>query len=267
MPVGTAINVLTVLAGTLIGVLLGNRLPERMRETATIATGLVSLALGFQMGVQTHNILVTLGSLAAGGIAGEWWRLDDRLNALGNWVEARVVSLTQRARTKAASVREGQAEGSIARAFVTASLLFCVGPITVLGAIQDGSGNYQLLAIKALLDGIVSIALASSLGWGVGLAALTVLIFQGFVTLTSKFVGQEIGSILAERTIRAGGQLLPLGSTMVAEMTAAGGLMIVAIGLLLLDVKRIRVANFLPSLVAAPAIVLALHWLRVPLAP
>ncbi len=269
LPIGTLMNVGTVVFGTLLGSSLGNRLPQRLRETALVAVGLITLALGFKMGLQTHNVLITLGCLAAGSMLGEWWRLDAHLDALGGWVEARVTA-SQGSRSAAvleATDASASTDRSLARAFVTASLIFCVGPVTVLGAINDGAGDYQLLAIKALLDGIASIALASSLGWGVGLAAITVFVFQGTISLVSWLVGQGAAALLLGQTILAGGQPLPLGTTMMAEMTAVGGMVIMGLGLILLDLKRIRIANFLPSLALAPLLVLLLHWLKVPVAP
>ncbi|MBA3947103.1 MAG: DUF554 domain-containing protein [Herpetosiphonaceae bacterium] len=266
LPIGTLLNVGTVLLGTLLGSSLGNRLPERMHETTLVAVGLITLALGFKMGLQTHNILITLGSLATGGMLGEVWCLDAHLDALGRWVEAKV---TVRRMGQTGEVAEviASSNHSIAHAFVTASLIFCVGPVTVLGAINDGAGDYQLLAIKALLDGIASIALASSLGWGVGLAAITVFVFQGAISLVSWLVGQSAATLLLGQTVLAGGQALPLGTTMIAEMTAVGGMVIIGLGLILLDLKRIRIANFLPSLALAPVLVLLLHWFGVPIAP
>ena len=269
LPIGTLLNVGTVLLGTLIGSSLGNRLPARLRDTTLVAVGLITLALGFKMGLQTHNILITLGCLAVGGMLGEVWRLDARLDALGRWVEAKITVGQGEGPSEAAKATTASAstDRSIARAFVTASLIFCVGPVTVLGAINDGAGDYQLLAIKALLDGIAAIALASSLGWGVGLAAVTVFVFQGTISLVSWVVGQGAATLLLGQTVLAGGQALPLGPTMMAEMTAVGGMVIMGLGLILLDLKHIRIANFLPSLALAPVLVLLLHWFRVPVAP
>jgi uncharacterized membrane protein YqgA involved in biofilm formation len=140
--------------------------------------------------------------------------------------------------------------GRFTEAFVTASLVFCVGPMTILGAFQDGiSGDYSLLAIKSMLDGFTALAFASSLGLGVPLAVITILVYQGGLSLLAGLL-QNV-----------------LTTAMIAEMTAAGGVLILAIGLMLLDLKRIRVANLLPALVIAPLIVAALTALGLPLAP
>ncbi|MCL6431218.1 MAG: DUF554 domain-containing protein [Anaerolineae bacterium] len=227
---GTLLNIATVLAGGLIGTAFGARLPERVRETVLHGLGLVTLAVGIHLTLQTKNILIVMGSVLAGGILGEWWRLEDRLQAAGKWLEARV----QRGR--------GAGTGTFVQGFVTASLVFCVGPMTVLGSIQDGlSGDYRLLAIKSLLDGFAALAFASSLGFGVVFSVLTILVYQGGLTLLAAQVQQV------------------LTQPMIAEMTATGGILIMAIGLLLLEIKRVRVGNFLPAIAIAPLVVAVLQ--------
>lgn len=261
VPVGTLLNIVTVAIGTLIGVLLGDRLPERMRETAMAVIGLVTLTLGIQMTSATHNILLTLVSVLVGSMLGETLRIDEALNRLGERIE----DLATRRQRK---VIDAAPRASVATAFVTASLIFCVGPITVVGSIQDGlTGDYQLIAIKSLLDLIASLTLASTLGWGVGLSTLTILVVQGGISIGARLVGENAVGLVAERTVRAGETLLPLGTTMLDEMTAAGGILMLGIALLLLDLKRVRVANMLPAVALAPAIVVLLRWLNVPVAP
>lgn len=278
LPVGALINVMTVAIGSLIGVLIGNRLPERFRETAMAVIGLVTLVLGLQMSWSTHNILVTLIGVLLGGILGEWWRIDAALERLGRGVEALVTRRTaantrQAERAAPADALRDSTEPtgrptSVATAFVTASLIFCVGPITILGSIQDGlQGDYQLIAIKSLLDMITSLTLAAVLGWGVGLSTLTILSVQGGITLLAHALGERATSLVSGRTILAGGDTLPLGSVMLDEMTAAGGILMLGIGLLILDLKRIRVANLILAVGIAPAIVLLLYVIGVPVAP
>jgi len=251
----------TVAVGTLVGVLLGDRLPERMRDTAMAVIGLVTLAIGIQMASATHNILLTLVSVLVGGVLGEALRIDDGLNQLGKRIEA----LVTRHGTNAA---DGHQRPSIATAFVTASLIFCVGPITVVGSIQDGlTGDYQLIAIKSVLDLIASLTLAATLGWGVGLSTFTILIIQGGISVLAQLVGENATGVVAGRTVLAGGEALPLGTTMLDEMTAAGGILMLGLALLLLDLKHVRVANLLPAVVLAPLIVAALCWFGVPIAP
>ncbi len=213
------------------------------------------------MASATHNILLTLVSVLLGSALGEALRIDEALNRLGKRIEVMVTR--DRVNVPGTTPR-----ASIATAFVTASLIFCVGPITVVGSIQDGlTGDYQLIAIKSLLDMIASLTLASTLGWGVGLSTLTILVVQGGISVGAQLAGENAVGLVAERTIRAAETLLPLGSTMLDEMTAAGGILMLGIALLLLDLKRIRVANMLPAVALAPALVVVLYWLNVPISP
>ncbi len=232
---GTVINVITVLLGATLGTLLGARFPDRVRETIMGALGLMVLVLGFGMSI-AGNALIVLASLLLGGIVGEWLEIDERLNALGRALEARL--------------ERGGAVGNFTRGFVTASLVFCVGPLTILGSIQDGLlGDYRLLAIKSLLDGFAGLAFASTLGIGVAFAALTVLIFQGALSLSAMLVGAALGSVTKD-------------TGWVVQLTATGGVILLGIGLLLLDLKRLRVANLLPAIFIAPLIQVALDYFR-----
>lgn len=224
---GTLINTATVLVGGTVGTFLRSRFPDRVRQMVMWGVGLISLVIGLQMSLATKNILVVLGSLLAGGIMGELIRLHDGLNKLGGALQAEFST--------------GK-DSTFSKGFVTASLLFCVGPMTVLGSIQDGlNGDYTLLATKSALDGFASLAFAASMGWGVVFAAFTILLYQGGLTLGAGLV----------KTV--------LTEPMVVEMTATGGTLILAIGLNLLDLATIRVANFLPALLIAPTVVGLLH--------
>jgi uncharacterized protein len=227
------------------------------------------------MSWRTHNILVLLGGVLLGAVLGEWWRIDAALERFGRSVESLVTGRTAASADPAAragdaptSTPSTQSHTSIATAFVTASLIFCVGPITVLGSIQDGlRGDYQLIAIKSLLDLITSLTLAAALGWGVGLSALTIFAVQGGITLLARALGESATGLVSGRTILAGGDALPLGSVMLDEMTAAGGILMLGMGLLILDLKRIRVANLIPAIGVAPALVLLLYAIGAPVAP
>jgi uncharacterized protein len=222
---GTFINVGTVLLGTLIGVAVGRRLPERMQQRVMAGLGLLTAVIGMDLALPPHglNFLYVLGGVLLGGLVGEAIGIERWLERLGDRIQATV------SRTGHSTVSE---------AFVTASLLFCVGPLTVVGAIQDGlTGNYQALATKALLDGFAAIALASGLGWGVGLAAITILVVQG---------GLSLGAGAFESVLR--GQAL-------AALVSAGGVLILGISLRLLGLTDVKVGNFLPALVLAPALV------------
>ena len=223
---GTVINVITVVAGGTLGALLGERLPSRIRQIVMQGVGLVTLAVGMSMAITTKNFLLVLISIVIGGILGEWWRLEERLDRAGNWLETKAARFPFLAR------------GEFTKGFVTASLVFCVGPMTILGSIQDGlSGDYTLLAIKSVLDGFSCLAFAASMGMGATFSAITVLVYQGILTL---------GASLFQTV---------LTDTIITEMTATGGVMILGIGLLLLEIKRVRVANFLPALAIVPLLV------------
>lgn len=226
---GTLLNVAAVLIGTTIGLLLGARMPRRMQETLTDGLGLFTLAIGFALAlrllldrsVPAGTDLAVLGALLAGAVVGELLRLSDRLDALGDWFQRRLA--------------RGEERSRISEAFVTASLVFCVGPLTILGSIQNGlTGDIQLLAVKSLLDGVASIAFAAALGVGVYLSALTVLIVQGGIALAAWLLGSG------------------LDPAAIDAASAVGGILLLGVGLRLLDIKRVRVVNFLPALLFAP---------------
>jgi uncharacterized protein len=224
---GTAINVLAILAGTLVGVLLGARLPEGLQRRVLAGLGLVTLVIGVDLALAWRDTspLYVLGGVLLGGLAGEALGIEARLAALGDGIQRRV----EASRGSTSRVSE---------AFFNASLLFCVGPLAVVGAIQDGlTGDYEALATKALLDGFASIALSAALGWGVALAAVTVLVYQGALSL---------GATLFEDVLQ--GEALD-------ALTSAGGVLIIGISLKLLDVADVKVGNFLPALIFAPALV------------
>ncbi len=236
---GTIINIITVLIGGTLGTFLGARLPEAIRDTVMSAIGLVVLVIGFEMTLSSHNILIPMFSVLIGGIVGEWWDIEDRLNGFGRWLEERTKYWL------------GEDERSITRAFVTASLVFCVGPLTVLGAIQDGlTGDFQLLAVKAILDGFTSLAFAATLGPGVLLSIITLLLYQGGIAVTAMLFGSVLGEVTKT-------------TPWVLEMTAAGGILVLGIGLGLLDIKRVRVGNLLPAVLIAPLIVVLLELLKI----
>ncbi|MGI8701006.1 MAG: DUF554 domain-containing protein [Nocardioidaceae bacterium] len=243
---GTVVNVLTVLLGAGIGVLLGNRLPERTRDVVTDALGLVTLLvaglnalsvtdsrLSDEVGGSTP-VLIVLGSLLVGGICGSLLRIEARLEGFGGWLQA---GLTGNA---GSLERRRFIEG-----FVAASLLFCVGPLTILGSLSDGLGNgADQLLLKATLDGFAAIAFASSFGWGVAASALVVAIVQGSLTV----VGAAVGSLLPEAQLVA--------------VTATGGLLLVGVALRLLRIRQIPVGDLLPALLVAPVLTAAVAALR-----
>jgi uncharacterized membrane protein YqgA involved in biofilm formation len=226
--IGTLINVGTVLLGTLIGVLLGRRLPGGLQERVMAGLGLVTLVLGIDNALEWRHTspLIVFGAVLLGGIAGELIGIERWLGRLGDVAQRRLAG--------------GREHSRVSEGFVTASLLFCVGPLTVVGSIQDGlTGDHATLASKALLDGFAAIAFASTLGWGVGLAALSVLVIQGGISLGAG----AFENILSE------------GSEALAALTSAGGVLIIGISLKLLGLKDVKVGNFLPALVLAPLLV------------
>ncbi len=236
---GTLLNVATVLAGTVIGVFAGSRMPARMQESLVAGLGLFTLLIGASMGLrmftdasaQPGDDLAVLAAVLLGVAIGEAVRLHDGLEWLGGWFQRRLAT--------------GDRPSRIAEGFVTASLVFCVGPLTILGSLENGlTGDIRLLAIKSLLDGVASIAFAAALGWGVALSALTVLVVQGGIA-GSAFLLRDV---MDEATILA--------------ITASGGVILLAVALRLLDLKPVRVANFLPALLLAPAFVRVAEWLR-----
>ena len=237
--IGTLINAGTVLIGTATGTLLGTRLPERVRETLMHALGLVTFMVAVSQGLAAFrppltdlsrgSVLIVLGSVLVGGVIGELLGIERGLDRVGNALKGRF----------------GRGQARFTEGFVVASLVFCVGPLTILGAIQDGlEGDFQLLAIKSLLDGFAAVAFASALGWGVGFSALTVLIYQGALTVAASAVAE----VFTE--------------PMIAAMSAVGGVLILGIALRLLDLREVRVANLLPALVIAPVVVAVMERLR-----
>ncbi len=238
---GTLINILTVLIGSAMGLAFGSRLPARVRNTVVAGLGLFTALIGVQMFLETQNAILVLGSILFGGLLGEWWRIEERLNKIGGQLEARFGGNSGKPDDRAGS-RE-----RFMRGFLTASLLFCVGPMTILGSIQDGlTGDYRLLAIKAVLDGFASLAFASTLGIGVMFSALTILVVQGGLSLSAALIQGLITD------------------PMIAEMTAAGGVLLIGLALSsLLEIKTIRVGNLLPALLLAPLLVAALAALGI----
>ena len=218
MLVGTAANVGAIVLGSIVGLLLKRKLPRRITTILTQGLGLVTVLIGIKMMLATENVLIVLLSVIAGGVMGELIQIESRLDTLGVRIEKRF----------------SRQRGTFAKAFVTSSLLYCVGPLAILGALQDGlRGDYTLLLTKSGLDGIASVAFASTLGIGVLFSALPVLVYQGGLTIGA--------SLLAPY----------LTTSVINEMTATGGLLILGIGLNVLKVTKIKVGNMLPGILVA----------------
>ncbi len=236
--IGTVVNVATVLLGAGMGVLLGNRLPQRTRELVTDALGLVTLLIAAVSAMAVLDpdlsafvgssapMLVVLGSLLVGGIIGSLLRIEERVESLGGWLQRRLQG------DRSAEGRHRFIEG-----FVTASLIFCTGPLTILGALNDGLGNgADQLFLKSALDGFAAIAFAAAFGWGVAASVVTVVVVQGSLTL----VGVALGDVLPDPHL--------------AAITATGGLLLVGVALRLLRIREVPVADLLPALLVAPAL-------------
>ena len=243
---GTLLNMAAVLVGSGLGVALGGRLPERTRTTVTDALGLVTLVIGglnlaalgdreFRSAVgEGGTLLVVLGALLVGGIVGSLLQLEARLEGTGAWLQRRLS-------------KEGgsEARARFVEGYVSASLVFVVGPLAVLGSLSDGLGRgIEQLALKSTLDGFASLAFASSLGWGVAASALSVGVVQGLLTL--------LGALL--------GGLLP--AALVSAVTATGGVLLLGVGLRLLALKLVAVGDLLPALIVAPLLTLLVDAVR-----
>jgi len=220
---GTLVNTATVLLGSTLGLLIGSRLSDKIKNMVMHALGLSTLLIGLRMAFKTENILFVIGSLAVGGIIGELIGLEEWLESLGEFIKKKVKSES----------------GTFVLGFVTSSLVFCIGPMTIVGSIQDGvSGDTSLLYAKSVLDGFASMIFASTLGMGVIFSSLTVLIFQGGLTI----LGSKLSFLLRPEVLD--------------ELIATGGLIIVGIGFYLLGIKKIKVGNFLPALIVVVILVL-----------
>jgi len=212
---GTIVNCLAIIAGSMVGLLFKNGIPEHYNKTVMQGIGLAVLLVGLKTAMVTDDLLVVIISLATGALAGEWIGIEDRLDRLGKYLGQKF----------------SKGSGGFAQGFVTASLMYCVGSMAIVGALESGlADNHQTLLAKSVLDGISSIVFASSFGVGVLFSALPVLVYQGAITLSA--------SLLKPLLVPA----------VVTQMSAVGGLLIVAIGLNLLDVAKLRVGNMLPAI-------------------
>lgn len=234
--IGTIINVITVVLGSVLGTIIGNRLNEKIRSTIISGLGLFTLGYGIISFSKTNNPLLPLGGLIIGAILGEWWHLEEGIYILGQGI-----------RELSSKVVKSESNKLFVEGFVTASLLFCVGPMAILGAIQDGlTGDYSMLAIKAILDGFAAMAFSSTMGIGVIFSAIIVLLYQGGISL---FAG-VLSNVFTE--------------PMITEMTAVGGIILIGISFSsLLEIRKIRMGSFLPALIITPLIVWILTKLAI----
>lgn len=224
-PLGSVFNVACIVVGGVIGLVLGGRLPDRMRAIVFTGLGLCTLIIGLQMGLKTQNPLVLVFSILLGAITGELLKLEDRLTGLGDWMKAHMRSGNER-------FTEG---------FVSSSVLFCIGSMAILGSFDEGlRGDHTILFTKSILDGFASVAFAASFGVGVIFSAIPVFIYQAGLT--------EFATVLQP----------VLSEPMMIELTATGGALIIGISINLMELRRIPLTNMLPALVYAP---LLAHYL------
>jgi len=222
---GTLVNAAGILGGSLIGLLFKKNIPVRYQQTVTHGLALAVGLIGLQMALKTQNILIVIISMVIGGLVGEFMDIDRCLNKVGEWL----------------TVRMGSKYGKAGEGFITGTLVFCVGAMAIVGSIQDGlTGDASTLYAKAMLDTVFSVVFASGMGIGVALSSFSVFVYQGLITL----LASSLSSFISDVIIR--------------EMTAVGGLLIIGISLLMLEIKVIKVANLLPAVPVAA--VIAFLW-------
>lgn len=228
---GTIVNGICIIIGSLLGKIF-HKIPEQMKGTVMSGIGLAVTLLGIQMGLKSEHFLIVICSLVFGGMIGELWNLDHQLNKLGQWLERNV---------------GGHSQGNIAKGFVAATLLFVVGAMAIIGAMDSGlRGDHRVLYTKSMIDGFTSIILTTTMGIGVIFSAVPVMLYEGIIALLATQIQTWVPKELM--------------NSFIAESTAVGGILIMAIGLNLLGITAIRVANLLPSILMTAVIVTALHF-------
>jgi uncharacterized membrane protein YqgA involved in biofilm formation len=227
---GTLVNGLLIIAGTLLGKLL-TRIPDNMKGTVMHGIGLSVIVLGLQMGFKSANFLIVILSLVIGAVLGEYWDLEGKLNSVGDWLERKIGS---------------KGKGSISQGFVTATLIFVIGAMAIIGALDSGiRGDHDVLYTKAIIDGFTALILTTTLGVGVIFSAIPVMLYQGTIALFATQIDKLVPQSLMD--------------SFILEMTATGGVMIFAIGLNLIGLTKIRVANLLPGIVVTTILVALSH--------
>lgn len=227
--IGTVLNSASIIIGSLIGIFLGSRLPEKLKQSVILALGVFTLLFAIQLFLKTENAIIPLLSILVGVMAGEWLDIDTRLKQFASRLEKRFLPVKP---------DDEKNQGKLIRGFLSTAMIYCSGPMAILGPIQDGlTGNYSTLTVKSVLDGFASLAFASSLGPGVALSSIPVFLYQGLISLFASQV-----------------QVL-LNTSMINELTAVGGIILASIAIdSFLEIKPIRTANFLPALIFAPVI-------------
>lgn len=233
---GTLVNTIAIIIGSLLGMGL-TRIPEKIKTTVTLSMGLAVAILGIQMGFKSQHTLIVIGSLALGSIIGEWIDIEEKLNRLGLWIERKVQ-------------RPGKlSHGNVAQGFVTATLVFVVGAMGIVGALDSGlSGDHRVLFTKAMLDGFFSLIFATQFGYGVIFSSIPVFLYEGIIALAATMIVKVIPD--------------PLMKELLTEITGLGGIMILAIGLNMLQLTRIKTANLLPAILVCSAIIILTYFIK-----
>ncbi|WP_239253445.1 DUF554 domain-containing protein [Listeria ilorinensis] len=229
---GALVNGIGILVGALLGMRL-HKIPERAKDTLMKGMGLCVAVLGVQMAFETQNSLIMILSICIGAALGEFWQLEEKLNQLGHWIERKIGT---------------RSESSISQGFVTATLIFVIGAMGIIGALDSGiRGNHEVLLTKAVMDGFVALLLSTTLGFGVALSAIPVFLYEGAIALFATQIDRLVPDTLM--------------TAMITEITSAGGIMILAIGLNLLALTKIRVANLVPGILVAALLATGLFFL------
>lgn len=218
---GTLMNAVAVAGGALLGMIIKKGVPERYQKIVMQGLGIATLIIGIQMAVKTQNMLILIISFVAGGLVGEWIGIDNGLQRLGNWVTEKL----------------GSKYGHAGEGFITASLLYCIGAMAIVGSIQEGlTGDATTLYAKSVIDGVYAIVFGSVLGIGVALSSISIIIYQGLITV----LAQQASGLFSDAVVR--------------EVTAIGGALIIAISLTFLEIKKLQIANLLPAIPIAAII-------------
>lgn len=249
--VGTLVNTGTIIVGSVIGLIVHSRLSTKMSGIVIQGLGLVTMGIGISMSLESQNLILSVISIVAGAIIGQWIDIDQWLRNLSGFLEKRAKKSSVKsidndqpltAESNAEAGRDVEdSKSRFTEAFITASMLFCVGSMAILGSIEDGMGNEpKLLITKSIMDGVAAVALASSLGIGVIFSALPVLIYQGAITLFATFIMNY------------------MSPAMTANMTGVGGILLIGLAMSILKIKNMNVTNMLPSLIIV--VVLSYFW-------
>ncbi len=261
--IATIVNCIAVIIGSIIGVNVHNRIGERFREVVFTGIGLISLVIGIQMTLATKQILYVALSLVVGGLLGDRWDIEGAILRFGEWLRRLVTDRSRREATvigagaaqterggetglrSESSAADGDRHGRFAEGFLSASVLFCVGAMTLLGAFQAGAeGNYTLILTKSVMDGFMAIMLSAAMGIGVIFSVIVIFVYQGGLTLLAALIGPVVNAFI------------------LAEISGLGGILVMMIGLNLLDLRKIKTANFLPGLVLVVLFALANPYLQ-----